>query len=141
MPSPTQLHRTIAVGTPLGDDVLLMRSFKFTERLGRPFEMVLAEAVLAFLAVDEHVVELFDVSAGDPHIGMHDDAGVQADHVAALKDDLEAYEISKGTIRFPLSEPVPVKLIARIAKFRAQEVAERHKAKAVAPAHRSLFSR
>jgi type VI secretion system secreted protein VgrG len=41
MPSPTQLHRTIAVGTPLGDDVLLMRSFKFTERLGRPFEMVL----------------------------------------------------------------------------------------------------
>jgi type VI secretion system secreted protein VgrG len=41
MASPTQLHRTIAVGTPLGDDVLLMRSFTFTERLGRPFEMVL----------------------------------------------------------------------------------------------------
>ena len=41
MASPTQIHRTIAVGTPLGDDVLLMRSFQFTERLGRPFEMVL----------------------------------------------------------------------------------------------------
>jgi len=41
MASPTQLHRTIAVGTPLGEDVLLMRSFTFTERLGRPFEMVL----------------------------------------------------------------------------------------------------
>ncbi len=41
MATPTQLHRTIAVGTPLGDDVLLMRSFTFTERLGRPFEMVL----------------------------------------------------------------------------------------------------
>jgi uncharacterized protein YdhG (YjbR/CyaY superfamily) len=31
--------------------------------------------------------------------------------VAAFKDDLAPYEISKGTIRFPLSEPVPVRLI------------------------------
>jgi uncharacterized protein YdhG (YjbR/CyaY superfamily) len=41
--------------------------------------------------------------------------------VAALKDELAAYEVEKGTIRFPLSGPVPVKLIARIAKLRAQE--------------------
>jgi uncharacterized protein YdhG (YjbR/CyaY superfamily) len=51
--------------------------------------------------------------------------------VAALKDDFEPYEIKKGTIRFPLSQPVPVTLIARIAKFRAKEVAEREKAKLV----------
>ena len=50
--------------------------------------------------------------------------------VAAFKSDLAPYEVSKGTIRFPLSKPVPVKLIARIAKFRAKEVAERQKAKA-----------
>lgn len=43
--------------------------------------------------------------------------------VKALKDELEGYEMSKGTIRFPLSEPVPVKVIERIAKFRAREVA------------------
>jgi len=55
------------------------------------------------------------------------------DHVvAAFKDDLAPYEVNKGTIRFPLSEPVPVKLIERIAKFRAKEVAEREKAKAAA---------
>ena len=41
--------------------------------------------------------------------------------VAAFKDALTPYTISKGTIRFPLSEPVPVKLIERIAKFRAKE--------------------
>jgi uncharacterized protein YdhG (YjbR/CyaY superfamily) len=41
--------------------------------------------------------------------------------VAAFKDELRPYKISKGTIRFPLSEPVPVKLIERIAKFRAKE--------------------
>ena len=33
--------------------------------------------------------------------------------VAAFKDALTRYTISKGTIRFPLSEPVPVKLIER----------------------------
>jgi uncharacterized protein YdhG (YjbR/CyaY superfamily) len=50
--------------------------------------------------------------------------------VAAFQDELAPYEVRKGTIRFPLSQPVPVKLIGRIAKFRAQEVAEREKAKA-----------
>jgi uncharacterized protein YdhG (YjbR/CyaY superfamily) len=54
--------------------------------------------------------------------------------VSAVKDELASYEINKATIRFPLSEPVPVKLIARIAKFRAQEVAGRAKAKLAAPA-------
>ncbi len=56
--------------------------------------------------------------------------------VAAFKDDLARYELSKGTIRFPLSQPVPVKLIERIAKFRAKEVAEREKVKAAAPKKR-----
>jgi uncharacterized protein YdhG (YjbR/CyaY superfamily) len=42
----------------------------------------------------------------------------------AFKDELARYELSKGTIRFPLCDPVPVRLIGRIAKFRAQEVAE-----------------
>ena len=53
--------------------------------------------------------------------------------IEAFKDDLAPYEVSKGTIRFPLSEPVPAKLIGRIAKFRAKEVTERQKAKAAAP--------
>jgi uncharacterized protein YdhG (YjbR/CyaY superfamily) len=45
--------------------------------------------------------------------------------VAAFKDELAPYEVNdKGTIRFPLSEPVPVKLIEAIAKFRAKEVAQ-----------------
>src|SRR4030095_10659489 len=47
--------------------------------------------------------------------------------IAAFKDDLVNYEVSKGTIRFPLSEPVPVKLIAGIAKVRAREVLAREK--------------
>jgi uncharacterized protein YdhG (YjbR/CyaY superfamily) len=45
--------------------------------------------------------------------------------VAAFKDDLAPYKIIKATIRFPFSESVPAKLIERIARFRAKEVAER----------------
>lgn len=43
--------------------------------------------------------------------------------VAAFEKELARYELSKGTIRFPLAEPVPVELIAEIAKHRATEVA------------------
>jgi uncharacterized protein YdhG (YjbR/CyaY superfamily) len=43
--------------------------------------------------------------------------------VAAFQKELAPYEANKkGTIRFPLAQPVPVRLIARIAKFRLQEV-------------------
>jgi uncharacterized protein YdhG (YjbR/CyaY superfamily) len=50
--------------------------------------------------------------------------------VAAFADELSPYKISKGTIRFPLSEDVPVKLIEDIARFRAKEAAEHGKAEA-----------
>ena len=52
--------------------------------------------------------------------------------IAAFKKDLAGYGVSKGTIRFPLSEPVPAKLIERIAKFRAKEIAEITAAKTAA---------
>ena len=45
--------------------------------------------------------------------------------VAAFKDQLASYKVSKGTIRFPLAQAVPVQLIERIAKFRAEEALQR----------------
>jgi len=56
--------------------------------------------------------------------------------VAAFEDDLAPYEVSKGTIRFPLSQPVPVTLIARLAKFLAKEAPARAKAKRARPKKR-----
>jgi uncharacterized protein YdhG (YjbR/CyaY superfamily) len=56
--------------------------------------------------------------------------------VAAFRAELAPYEIARGTIRFPLSEPVPAALIERIAKFRASEVSEGRKWKA-APARKA----
>ena len=43
----------------------------------------------------------------------------------ALGVELAEYEISKGTIRFPLDKPVPEDLIFRIAKFKAEEAMSR----------------
>lgn len=42
--------------------------------------------------------------------------------VAAFARELAPYGRSKGTLRFPLSEPVPVRLIERITRFRAQQL-------------------
>jgi uncharacterized protein YdhG (YjbR/CyaY superfamily) len=51
--------------------------------------------------------------------------------VTKFKKALAPYEVNnKGTIRFPLTEPVPVSLIARIAKYRAKDTAERARATA-----------
>ena len=49
--------------------------------------------------------------------------------VEAFGDDLARYVVSKGTIRFPLTQSVPVRLIERIAKFRAAEARTRQRTK------------
>jgi uncharacterized protein YdhG (YjbR/CyaY superfamily) len=46
-----------------------------------------------------------------------------AELLAAFQTELAPYKISKGTIRFPLAEPVPVELLEGIARQRAKEVA------------------
>lgn len=61
------------------------------------------------------------------HFGLYP-AGSKA-VVAAFKKELGAYDVSRGTIRFPLDEPLPLKLIERIAKFRAKEIAAKAKPK------------
>ena len=43
--------------------------------------------------------------------------------IAEFAAELARYKVSRGTIRFPLSEPLPLPLIAGIARVRAGEVA------------------
>src|SRR5262245_33634612 len=46
-----------------------------------------------------------------------------AELVAAFRKELAPYEVNdKGTIRFPLSAPVPTTLIGRLAAFRLKQV-------------------
>jgi len=55
----------------------------------------------------------------------------------ALGDELSSHVVSKGTIRFPLSEPVPERLITRIATFRAKVASDRADVGAVGPKART----
>jgi uncharacterized protein YdhG (YjbR/CyaY superfamily) len=43
---------------------------------------------------------------------------------------LSPYELSKGTVRFPLAEPVPVKLVERVVQALARAAAARSREKA-----------
>lgn len=43
----------------------------------------------------------------------------------AFKEELSAYKGAKGSVQFPLNQPIPYDLITRIVKFRVQENLER----------------
>ena len=49
--------------------------------------------------------------------------------VAKFLEELSSYVLSKGTIQIPPGMPVPLDLIERIARFRAEEVRENGKGK------------
>lgn len=41
--------------------------------------------------------------------------------IAAFKEDLSAFECTKGSVHFPLDKPLPAELITRIVTFRLSE--------------------
>ena len=51
--------------------------------------------------------------------------------VAAFEAELGPYKVTKGAIRFPLAGPLPLKLVAKIVKFRTAENRGRTAAKSV----------
>ena len=51
--------------------------------------------------------------------------------IEAFQKELSIYKGAKGSVQFPLDEPMPLKLISRIVKFRAAENLKQAKVKAV----------
>jgi uncharacterized protein YdhG (YjbR/CyaY superfamily) len=51
------------------------------------------------------------------HIGFYPTAS----GIAAFKQELSAYQWSKGAVQFPLDQPIPYDLIKKIVVFRVQE--------------------
>ena len=49
--------------------------------------------------------------------------------ITAFKDELAKYASAKGSVQFPLNEPIPYALIGKIVKFRVTENLERAAAK------------
>ena len=51
------------------------------------------------------------------HIGFYPVSSA----IKAFKRELSGYESSKGTIKFPIDQPLPLELISKIVKFRVVE--------------------
>jgi uncharacterized protein YdhG (YjbR/CyaY superfamily) len=51
------------------------------------------------------------------HIGFFPTASA----VEAFKEELSDYETSKGTIRFPLTTPIPYDLVRKMVRYRVKE--------------------
>lgn len=51
------------------------------------------------------------------HIGFYPGAS----GIETFKEMLSAYELSKGTVQFPIDKPIPFSLITKIVNFRVKE--------------------
>ena len=59
------------------------------------------------------------------HIGFYPgSAGIEA-----FEKELSAYNLSKGTVQFPLDKPLPLSLVNKIVKYRVKQNLERTKTK------------
>jgi len=68
---------------------------------------------------------LVHFAAFKKHIGFYPGAS----GISAFKEQLSPYKGAKGSVQFPIEQPLPFELITQITKFRAAESAERAAAK------------
>lgn len=57
----------------------------------------------------------------EQHIGFY----ALPSGTAALQEELSRYKTGKGSIQFPLKDPMPLDLIARLVEFRVKETLEK----------------
>jgi uncharacterized protein YdhG (YjbR/CyaY superfamily) len=60
------------------------------------------------------------------HIGFYPTSS----GIEAFKDELSMYEGTKGSVKFPINQPLPVELISKIVQFRVTENLKKAAAKA-----------
>ena len=68
---------------------------------------------------------LVHFAAWKDHIGFY---ATPSGNVA-FKKELARYKVAKGSIQFPLDEPIPHDLVAKMVKFRVKETQAKKKAK------------
>ena len=75
------------------------------ERIGYQMPAFALNGPLVYFAAFKEHIGFFPTSSG----------------VEAFRHELAGYETSKGTIKFPLGEPLPLALIGKIVRFRVAE--------------------
>ena len=68
---------------------------------------------------------LLNFAAYIKHIGLYPFSSA----IKEFAKEIEGYKSAKGSVQFPLDEPLPLKLISKIVKFRVKENIEKENAK------------
>ena len=68
---------------------------------------------------------LVHFAAFKKHIGFYPTSS----GIARFSNELSVYKSAKGSVQFPLDQPIPYELISRITKFRVKENLERAESK------------
>jgi uncharacterized protein YdhG (YjbR/CyaY superfamily) len=92
-----KIRRTIKRAAPKAEETI---SYKM------PSFNLYGQYLIYFAAYKKHI-GLYPVPAGD----------------AEFNEEVSKYQAGKGTLQFPLDKPMPYKLISKIVKARAKEIA------------------
>lgn len=110
----TSIDEYIAEFPPATQDVL--RQVRAVIRDSAPGAVeTISYAIPTFDLNGRHLVHF---AGYERHIGFYP----MASGVAAFKDELTGYKSAKGSVQFPLEQPLPVDLIRRIVEFRVAQV-------------------
>lgn len=84
------------------------------ERISYQMPAFAMNGILVYFAAQKNHIGFYPTSSG----------------IAAFENELTGYESSKGAVRFPLDQPLPLDLITRIVQFRVAEDLAKAAAKA-----------
>jgi uncharacterized protein YdhG (YjbR/CyaY superfamily) len=79
------------------------------------------EAISYGMPAFKHKGTLLWFAAFSDHCSLFPTASV----IMALKNELKDYQISKGTIRFPVDKPLPASLVRKLMKARLAELEQK----------------
>ena len=112
MNKPRDIDEYIAAAAPEVRDVLQQIRETIQKAAPKAVEKI-SYAMPAFMLNGKNLIYF---AAFKNHIGLY--AAPTAHE--AFKEDFSQYKTGKGSVQFPLDQPMPLKLIARVVKFRLQ---------------------
>jgi uncharacterized protein YdhG (YjbR/CyaY superfamily) len=102
------------------DTQLFLESMRQTIREAAPEA---EEAISYQIPTFKQNGNLVHFAAFKKHIGFYPaPSGIEA-----FKEELSAYEGAKGSVKFPIDQPLPLDLVRRIVEFRVKENLEKKK--------------
>jgi uncharacterized protein YdhG (YjbR/CyaY superfamily) len=107
----TELRNTIRKAAPLAVETISYQMPAFAQK-----------GVLVYFAAQKEHIGFYPTSSG----------------IEAFKKELSGYSTSKGAVRFPYGEPLPLKLISQIVRFRVIEDLKKEEFKRKKRAHKDL---